>query len=178
MGNKKGIHDKLEKVRRPRVHIKFDVETLGAYPDDELPFVVGVMGDFSGDGRSKLPSMTDRNFIQIDRDNFDEVLRRQKPELNFKVKNTLDDDGSEMGVQLKFESIKDFEPAQVASQIPALKKLLDTRSKLQELITKVDLSDDLDQVLSKILASEDDQKKIAADLGMDQTGGSDKGDQT
>jgi type VI secretion system protein ImpB len=175
MAKKKGIHDKLEKVRRPRVHIKFDVETLGAYPDDELPFVVGVMGDFSGDGKSKLPALKDRNFIQIDRDNFDEVLRRQSPELNLKVKNTLADDGSETGVQLKFQALKDFEPAQVANQVPALKKLLDTRSKLQELITKVDLSDDLEKVLSKVLSDAEDQKKIASDLGLDAPGEGDKG---
>jgi type VI secretion system protein ImpB len=176
MAKKKGIHDKLEKVRRPRVHIKFDVETLDAYPDDALPFVVGVMGDFSGDSKSKLPRLADRNFIQIDRDNFDEVLRRQKPELNLKVANTLADDGSEMGVQLKFESMKDFEPAQVAEQVPALKKLLDTRSKLQELITKVDLSDDLEKLLSKVLQSSDDQKQVASDLGTDQPGEPSKGE--
>jgi type VI secretion system protein ImpB len=177
MAKKRGIHDKLEKVRRPRVHIKFDVETLGAYPNEELPFVVGVMADLSGDAKSKLPKLADRNFIQIDRDNFDEVLRRQKPELNFKVKNTLADDGTEIGVQLKFESLKDFEPAQVAGQVPALKKLLDTRNKLQELITKVEVSDDLDNLLSKVLKSTDDQKQIATDLGIGASSEGDKGDQ-
>jgi len=176
MAKKRGIHDKLEKVRRPRVHIKFDVETLGAYPNEELPFVVGVMADLSGDAKSKLPKLADRNFIQIDRDNFDEVLRRQKPELNFKVNNTLANDGSEMGVQLKFESLKDFEPAQVAEQVPALKKLLDTRNKLQELITKVEVSDDLDNLLSKVLKSTDDQKKVATDLGIDDSSEGDKGE--
>jgi type VI secretion system protein ImpB len=176
MAKKKGIHDKLEKIRRPRVHIKFDVETLGAYPNEELPFVVGVMGDYSGDAKSKLPKLADRNFIQIDRDNFDEVLRRQKPELNFKAANTLADDGSEIGVQLKFESMKDFEPAQVANQVPALKKLLDTRAKLQELITKVEVSDDLDQLLSNVLKNTDEQKKVATDLGISEGGDEGKGE--
>ena len=174
---KKGIHAKLQRVRRPRVHIKFDVELEDGVPKNELPFMVGVMGDFSGDPTEKLPRLKDRRFIEIDRDNFDDVLRRQTPGLNIRATNTLDKDGSEIPVQLKFKSMQDFEPAQVAQQVPALKKLLETRSKLNELLTKVDLSDDLETLLEQVLQNTDDQKNVASDLGVGQTEGSPQGDQ-
>lgn len=171
------IHGKLQRVRRPRVHIKFDVELEDGVPMNELPFVVGVMGDFSGDATKELPKLKDRKFIEIDRDNFDEVLKRQNVGLNLRVENTLADDGSEMPVQLKFESMDDFSPANVAEQVPALKKLLETRSKLNELLTKVDLSDDLEKLLGQILQNTEDQKSLATDLGIEAGGGQDAGEQ-
>ncbi len=161
-----GIHKKLQRVRRPRVHIKFDVELEDGVPMNELPFVVGVTGDYSGDPTEPLPKLKERKFIEIDRDNFDEVLQRQNVGLNMRVKNTLKDDGSEMGVQLKFESMGDFSPAQVAEQVPALKKLLETRGKLNELLTKVDLSDDLEGLLDQILQNAGDQQSLVSDLGL------------
>src|SRR5262249_7806993 len=97
------IYDKKERVRKPRVHIRYDVETEGGVEQRELPFVVGVMGDFSGNPTEPLKPLRDRKFIQIDRDNFNEVMSRMKPGLTFKVKNTLQNDGSEFGVNLKFE---------------------------------------------------------------------------
>ena len=172
----KGIHAKLQRVRRPRVHIKFDVELEDGVPMNELPFVVGVMGDFSGDATATLPKVKDRKFIEIDRDNFDQVLEKQKVGLNLRVKNTLEDDGSEIPVQLKFESMADFEPAQVAQQVPALKKLLDTRMKLNELLAKVDLSDDLEKLLDRVLQNTDDQSTLASDLGIESTEAADKPD--
>jgi type VI secretion system protein ImpB len=165
-------------VRRPRVHIKFDVELEDGVPMNELPFVVGVMGDYSGDATKDLPKLKDRKFIEIDRDNFDEVLRRQNVGLNLRVNNTLADDGSEMPVQLKFEAMDDFSPAAVAEQVPALKKLLETRSKLNELLTKVDLSDDLEKLLGQILQNSEDQKSLASDLGLEASGTADGGDES
>ena len=135
------VHDKLKKVRKPRVHITYDVETEGAVEVKELPFVVGVMGDFSGDPTEPLASLKDRKFIQIDRDNFDQVMRRMAPGLQFRVENTLADDGSEMVVNLKFESIDDFEPGRVIGQIEPLQRLLQTRNKLRDLMTKADGSE-------------------------------------
>src|ERR1700712_2107476 len=102
------IHDKLNRVRKPRVHITYEVETEGAQILRELPFVVGVMGDFSGDPTTPLRPLAERKFTQIDRDNFDDVMARMAPGLNLKVDNTLQDDGSQVAVNLKFNSMDDF----------------------------------------------------------------------
>src|ERR671933_2549446 len=103
------LQKKLDRVRKPRVHITYDVETEGAAVTKELPFVIGVLGDFSGDPTEPLKPLRDRKFIQIDRDNFDDVMARMTPGLNIRVENTLKGDGSEMGLQLKFSNIGDFD---------------------------------------------------------------------
>ena len=151
---------KLDRVRKPRVHIKYEVETEGAAVEKELPFVVGVLGDFSGQPTEPLKPLKDRKFIQVDRDNFNDVMARMTPGLNLKVKNTLKDDGTEMGVQLKFGSIDDFNPENVAQQIDPVKKLLETRDKLRDLLTKMDRSEDLEAVLEKVLSNTDELKKL------------------
>src|SRR3954451_22317529 len=135
------IHDKLTRVRKPRVHITYQVETEGAKVQKELPFVVGVLGDFSGKPTQPLKPLKDRKFIQIDRDNFNDVMTRMTPGLEFRVANTLKGDGSEMAVNLKFSSIEDFEPGRVAQQVEPLRKILETRDRLRDLLTKVDRSD-------------------------------------
>lgn len=163
------IHDKLERVRKPRVHIKYEVETEGAVIERELPFVVGIMGDFSGNPTEAMRPLKDRKFVQIDRDNFNDVMSRIAPELNFRVANTLAGDGSEMAVNLKFNSIDDFEPGHVAEQVPALKKLMDTRNKLRDLMTKVDRSEQLESLLEQVLQNEEQLKKFSNDLGLDQS---------
>src|SRR3954468_7863567 len=145
------INEKLSRVRKPRVHIKYEVETEGASVEKELPFVVGVLGDFCGQPTGPLKPLKDRKFIQIDRDNFNDVMARMTPGLNLKVKNTLKDDGSELGVQLKFGSMDDFNPENVAQQVDPLKKLLETRDKLRDLLTKIDRSEDLEVLLEKVL---------------------------
>ena len=164
------IHDKLNRVRKPRVHITYDVETEGAQIERELPFVVGVMGDFSGDPTSPLRPMADRKFIQIDRDNFNDVMAGMTPGLKMKVNNTLSEEGGEMAVDLKFNSIEDFEPARVAEQVPALKALLETRNKLRDLLTKVDRSEDLESLLDRVLQNREDLTKLSADLGVQAAG--------
>ncbi len=160
------IHEKLKRVRKPRVHITYDVETEGAVVQKELPFVVGVMGDFSGDPSQPLKPLRDRKFIQIDRDNFNDIMSRMTPGLNLKVDNTLVGDGSEMSVQLKFDSMEDFEPANVARQVEPLRKLLETRDKLRDLLTKIDRSQDLENVLEQVLENTDKLKELSADLGV------------
>ena len=115
------IHDKLKRVRKPRVHITYEVETEGAEVLKELPFIVGILGDFSGDPTEPLKPMKDRKFISIDRDNFDQVMRRMAPGLKMRVDNKLSEEGGEVAVDLKFNSIEDFEPARVAQQVPALR---------------------------------------------------------
>ena len=160
------IGKKLERVRKPRVHITFDVETEGGVEKKELPFVVGVMGDFSGNPTEPLKPLVDRKFTQVDRDNFDDVLARMTPGLNLKVENTLAGDGSQMAVQLKFNKMEDFEPAKVARQVEPLRKLLETRDKLRDLLTKIDRSQDLENVLEQVLENTDKLKELSADLGV------------
>ncbi len=160
------INQKLERVRKPRVHIKYEVETDGAQVERELPFVVGVMGDFSGNPTTPLRPLTERKFVQIDRDNFDDVMARIAPELNIKVDNTLAGDDSQMPVQLKFKSMTDFEPGSIVNQVPALKALLDTRNQLRDLMTKVDRSTDLENLLERVLQNKDELEKLSGELGI------------
>lgn len=167
------IHDKLKRVRKPRVHLTYEVETGGAAVQRELPFVVGVMGDFSGNPTTPLKSLKDRKFVQIDRDNFDSVMASMTPELHFKVDNKLTGDGSQMAVDLKFNAMKDFEPGNVARQVEPLRKLLETRSRLSDLLSKVDRSEDLEALLEKVLQDNEQMKKLASQLGVNdgKTGG-------
>jgi len=159
------IHDKLERVRKPRVHITYQVETEGAEVQKELPFVVGVIGDFSGHPTEPLKPLKDRKFVQIDRDNFNDVMARMTPGLNIKVENTLKGDKSEMAVQLKLRSIEDFEPAAVVKQVDPLRKLLETRDKLRDLLSKVDRSEDLESVLERVLQNTEELKRLSTELG-------------
>jgi type VI secretion system protein ImpB len=160
------LQKKLDRVRKPRVHITYDVETEGASVQKELPFVVGVVGDFSGQPTEPLKPLKDRKFIQIDRDNFNDVMARMTPGLNLRVPNTLKGDGSEIGVQLKFSSMDDFTPENVSQQIEPVKKLLETRDKLRDLLTKIDRSEDLEGLIEKVLSNTEELKKLQGQLGV------------
>jgi type VI secretion system protein ImpB len=160
------IHDKLERVRKPRVHITYQVETEGAEVQKELPFVVGVLGDFSGQPTEPLKPLKDRKFVQIDRDNFNDILGRMTPGLKMKVENTLKGDGSELAVDLKFRSMSDFDPGSVVSQVEPLRRLQETREKLRDLLTKIDRSEDLETLLERVLQNTDELKKLSAELGI------------
>nr|WP_294553745.1 type VI secretion system contractile sheath small subunit [uncultured Rhodopila sp.] len=165
------IHDKLNRVRKPRVHIKYDVETEGAQIERELPFVMGIMGEFSGDPTKPLPPLGDRKFVQIDRDNFNDVMSRIGPGLNLKVDNTLAGDGSQVAVDLKFNAIEDFEPGRIVEQVPALKALMETRNKLRDLMSKVDRSEELENLLEQVLQNEGELKSLSGQLGLDKKEG-------
>ena len=154
------IHEKLKRVRPPRVHITYDVETEGAVVMKDLPFVVGVLGDFSGDPTEPLKPLKDRKFVQIDRDSIADVMARMTPGLNMRVENTLKGDGSELGVQLKFRSMEDFEPANVVKQVEPLRKLLETRNKLRDLLVASDRNENIENDLEKILKNADEMKKL------------------
>ena len=163
------IHQKLSRVRKPHVHITYEVETEGAVEQKELPFVVGVLGDFSGNPTQPLKPLADRKFISIDRDNFNDIMQRMTPGLNFRVENTLKGDGSEMAVQLAFKSIEDFEPGNVVDQVEPLKKLLETRNKLRDLLSTVDRSDKLEEQLEEILKNTEKTQALAKAVGADST---------
>ena len=165
------IHDKLNRVRKPRVHITYEVETEGAQIMRELPFVVGIMGDFSGDPTTALKPLTDRKFTQIDRDNFNDVMANMAPGLKLKVDNKLADDGTQMAVDLKFNSMDDFDPVQVVKQVPALAALLETREKLRDLMSKADRSQELENLLEQVLRSEEELKSLSGELGIKKSEG-------
>ena len=169
------IHDKLKRVRKPRVHITYDVETNGAVAEKEIPFVMGVMGDYSGDNADKKP-LKDRKFSNIDRDNFNEVLRNVAPKLQMKVENTLEGDGSEISVDMDFKSMEDFEPHKVVENVEPLKKLLETRNKLRDLLTKADRSKELENVLEEVLSNSEAMTALSGELGIGENEGNDEGD--
>ena len=159
------VHDKLKKVRKPRVHITYDVETEGAQEVKELPFVIGVMGDFSGDPAEPLKPLRDRKFISIDRDNFDQVMRRMSPGVKMRVENTLKGDGSEMNVELNFQSIGDFEPGKVVEKVEPLRRLMETRNKLRDLMSKADGSEQLESLLEQVLQNQAQLADLSKELG-------------
>src|ERR1700682_1665853 len=130
---RESIQKKIARVRPPRVHITYDVETGGAIEKREIPFVVGVLADLSGQPEQPLPALKDRKFVEVDKDNFGRVLGQMNPRLAFKVDTRLSEDDSRLGVELRFQSTADFEPAAVARQVPALRKLLEVRNALHNL---------------------------------------------
>lgn len=165
------IHDKLKRVRKPRVHITYDLETNGAIVEKEIPFVMGVMGDYSGDNADNKKALKERKFSQIDRDNFNDIMSKVNPQLRMKVENMLEGDGSEMSVNLDFKNMEDFEPQRVVEQIEPLKKLMETRNKLRDLLTKADRSEDLESILEDVLSNTAALSSLSGELGIE---GSDK----
>jgi type VI secretion system protein ImpB len=160
---------KLSRVRAPRVHITYDVEVGNAIELKELPFVVGVLGDYSGKPDEPLPRVKDRKLIEIDRDNFDKVLAGMKPRLAFSVDNKLTDDGSKMNVEVRFNSMEDFEPDQVVQQVEPLRKLVAARRKLSDLVSKMDGNDKLGELLTDVINNAGAQQQLSAALGLDAT---------
>lgn len=152
------VHDKLKRVRKPRVHITYDVETEGAQEVKELPFVVGVMGDFSGDSAIAKKALKERKFIDLKKDKFDQVMAKIEPGVKMKVENTLEKNGKEFEVNLKFRSMDDFEPEKVVEQVEPLRRLMETRNRLRDLMAKADGSEQLEGLLEQILQ---DSAKIA-----------------
>jgi type VI secretion system protein ImpB len=155
---KESLQHTLDRVRSPRVHITYDVEIGDAIEMKEIPFVVGVLADLSGkpDPDKPLPKLKERKFIEIDRDNFNNVLAGMNPRLAFKVDNKLaEGDDTMMAVELNFKSIDDFHPEAVAQQVQPLKKLVEARNRLSDLLNKLDGNDKLDELLQEVIASTD-----------------------
>jgi type VI secretion system protein ImpB len=160
------VNKKLERVRAPRVHIKYEVETGGAIEMKELPFVMGILGDFTGHPAEPLAKLKDRKFVEVTPDNFDDVLKSMKPHLSFTVDNVLSDepDAGKIGVDLKFESLDDFSPDRVAEQVEPLRKLLALRRQLADLRGSLQGNDKLDETIQAMLGSEDSLNALKAEL--------------
>ena len=167
MPKKESLQHKIDRVRPPRVQITYDVETGGAIELKELPFVLGVMGDFSGKPEEPLPAFKNRKFVEIDPDKFDQVLAGMTPRLAYTVDNKLQDDGSKMGVELKFNSMEDFDPDNVVQQVEPLRKLVEARQKLSDLLSKMDGNDKLESLLEDVMSSAEKQKQLSDALGID-----------
>ncbi len=171
MPKKESIQHKLDRVRPPRVHITYDVEVGGAIENKELPFVLGVLGDFSGQPEEALPRVKDRKLIEIDRDNFDQVLAAMKPRLAYRVDNKLTNDGSKMSVELRFKSIDDFQPDNVVQQVEPLRKLVNARQRLSDLLSKMDGNDKLETILNEIASDTNAQAQLSSALGLEKPSG-------
>jgi type VI secretion system protein ImpB len=136
----------------------------------EIPFVVGVMGDFSGNPEEPLPKMKDRKFVEIDRDNFNKVLEGMKPRVAFRVDNKLSGDDTKLAVELKFKSMDDFHPENIVQQIDPLRKLAETRKKLSDLLGKLDGNDKLEELLQEVISSTESIEKLGAEAGINKPG--------
>ena len=167
MASKESIQHKIDRVRPPRVQITYDVEVGGAIELKELPFVVGVMGDFVGKSEDPLPAIKNRKFVEIDPDNFNQVLAGMTPRVAYSVDNKMQDDGSKVGVDLKFTNIEDFEPDNVVQQVEPLRKLVEARQKLSDLRSKMDGNDKLETMLNDIIGDVDKQKQLSDALGIE-----------
>lgn len=167
MPTKESLQHKLDRVRPPRVQITYDVEVGGAIELKELPFVVGVLGDFTGKPEDPLPPLKNRKFVEIDPDNFNQVMAGMKPRVAFSVENKLQDDGSKLGVDLKFNNIEDFEPDNIVLQVEPLRKLVEARQKLSDLRSKMDGNEKLENMLNDIISNADKQKQLSDALGLD-----------
>ncbi len=167
MPRKESTQKKLDRVRKPRVQITYDVEINGAMEMKELPFVMGVMGDFSGDPENPLPPMKERKFVAIDRDNFDSILAGMSPRLAFRVDDKLSgDENQQLNVELRFNSMEDFSPENVVKQVEPLRQLLDTREKLKNLLNKMEGNDKLEEMLDEIIKNTGSREQLSQTLGL------------
>lgn len=170
MAKKDSVQKRLERVRPPRVQLSYDVEIGDAIESKELPFVMGVLGDFTGqqDPDKPLPKLRDRKFVSLDLDNFDEVLEGMAPQANYRVKNRLSAEGGEFAVNLGFKSLDDFSPEAVVQQVEPLRKLLEARTKLSDLRNKLAGNDKLEDVLSEVLSNTETLKQLGQEAVKDQ----------
>jgi type VI secretion system protein ImpB len=170
------FQQRRKRQRPTRVNLVYEVETGGAMVKRELPFIMGVMADLSGDGADDLPDIADRQFVEIKPDNFDKVLKGMKPRLTYAVDNKLEPDSEEkIGIELKFESFDDFTPEKVAQQVEPLRQLLEKRQELSDLKGKLATNRKLNKALQAALGDEASKSKLKEELeslGGDEDGGS------
>lgn len=160
------LQHKLDRVRPPRVQITYDVEIGNAIVMKALPFVMGVIADLSGMPAAPLPKLKERKFIELDRDNIVKIMESLKPRLALRVDNKLTDDDSHLSAELFFHSLDDFSPLNVVKQIDPLAKLYETRTRLKDLLTKLDGNDALDELLQEIIQNTEQRDAIKSELGI------------
>lgn len=165
MSKKDSVQKRLERVRPPRVQLTYDVEIGDAIEQKELPFVMGVMGDFTGqqDPDKPLPKLKDRKFVNVDMDNFDEVLAGMAPRASYRVANKLSADGGEFAVNLDFKKMDDFRPEAVVEQVEPLRRLLEARTKLSDLRNKMAGNEKLEDLLGDVLSSTEKLQQLGAE---------------
>ena len=174
---RESVHKKLERVRPPRVHVTYDVEVGDAIEVKELPFVMGVLADLSGQPTEALPRLKDRRFVEITPDNFDGVLESFKPHLSLEVDNKLseDADAGKLKVDMDFKSLDDFDPANVAKNVKPLKELLDLRQKLGDLRGALQGNEKLDDLLMEAVGNTQKVDQLKKELDKEKgKGGSDE----
>jgi len=159
MSKSQSVQKRLQKVRPPRVQMTYDVEIGDAIENKELPFVMGVVGDFGGNSEIEKKRLKERKFVGIDRDNFDEVMKGVEPRAAYRVANELGEQGGQIAVDLKFTSMADFRPESVVEQVEPLRKLLEARTRLADLRNKLAGNDKLEDILNDVLNS---TEKLAA----------------
>ncbi|HCF7060466.1 type VI secretion system contractile sheath small subunit [Pseudomonas aeruginosa] len=153
---------KLDRVRPPRVQITYDVEIGNAIEKKELPLVVGILADLSGKPDTPPAKLVERRFVDIDRDNFNEILSSISPRTTLQVDNTISGDDSKLNVELRFNHIEDFDPVNLVKQVVPLRRLFEARQRLRDLLTKLDGNDDLDQLLQDVVANTEGLQEIKA----------------
>lgn len=161
MAKQDSIQKKLSKVRAPRVHLTYDVEIGDAIETKEIPFVVGVMGEFSGDSTLEQPKLKDKKFVEIDLDTFDEVMSGLAPRATFKVDNKISDKRGEFAVDLAFNSIDDFRPESIANQAEPLRQLVEARDRLADIRNKISANEKLEDLLEDVLNNTEQVKQMA-----------------
>jgi type VI secretion system protein ImpB len=166
---RESVQKKLQRVRPPRVQVNYEVEVGDAIELKELPFVMGVLGDFSGMPTEQLPRLKDRRFVEVTPDNFDSVLDSMKPHLAFSVENKLSEDpnAGQLKVDLHFRKLEDFEPEQVARQVKPLRDLLDLRTKLSDLRGTLQTNEKLDELLLDAVSNTEKLDKLRKELGIE-----------
>jgi type VI secretion system protein ImpB len=163
---KESLQKKVGRVRPPRVHITYDVQVGDAIEKRDLPFVAGVLADLSGTPDKPLPAISKRKFVDIDRDNFNDVMKKIGPRLAFKVQNRLSEDDTKLNVELRFESMDDFHPAKVAQQITPLRKLLELRNSLANLRSSLIGNEKLETLLQEMIQNQELLRQAGSEAGV------------
>ncbi|MFV5507211.1 type VI secretion system contractile sheath small subunit [Acinetobacter sp. 197] len=163
MAKRESVQKKLQRIRPPRVQLTYDVEVGDAREVKELPFVVGVLGDFSAASELEKTKLKDKKFINVDLDNIDEVMESLAPRANFQVENTLTEEGGKISVNLTFNSMGDFKPEQVVQQVEPLRRLVEARERLTDLRNKISNNERLEDILDDVLKSTDQIRKISVE---------------
>jgi type VI secretion system protein ImpB len=167
MAKRESVQKKLQRIRPPRVQLTYDVEVGDAKEVKELPFVVGVLGDFSAGSTLEKAKLKDKKFINVDLENIDEVMESLAPRANFQVQNTLTEEGGRMGVDLTFNSMEDFRPENIVQQVDPLKKLVEARERLTDLRNKISNSERLEDLLDDVLKSTEQIRQLSKEAGVD-----------